>query len=55
MGQVQLNLELTDAQVADIVAFLGALDGELPAHARMPAAAAAPAAAPAAPAPAPAE
>lgn len=57
MGQVQLNLELTDAQVADIVAFLGALDGELPAHARMPAAAPAGAApAPTAPtAPAPAE
>jgi cytochrome c peroxidase len=36
MGQVQLNLELTDAQVADIVAFLGALTGELPAHARLP-------------------
>ena len=56
MGQVQLNLELTDAQVADIVAFLGALDGELPAHARMPAVAPAGAvpapAAPAAPAPA---
>lgn len=57
MGQVQLNLELTDAQVADIVAFLGALDGELPAHARMPAVAPAGAVpAPAAPvAPAPAE
>lgn len=40
MGQVQLGRQLTDAQVADIVAFLGALDGELPAHARMPAAAA---------------
>ena len=38
MGQVQLGRQLTDAQVADIVAFLGALDGELPAHARMPAA-----------------
>ena len=40
MGQVQLGRELTDAQVEDIVAFLRALDGELPAHARMPATAA---------------
>jgi cytochrome c peroxidase len=37
MAQVQLGRELSDAQVADMVAFLGALDGELPAHARMPA------------------
>ena len=53
MGQVQLGRDLTDAQVEDIVAFLGALNGELPAHARMPAAAAAPAAPAAAPAEAP--
>ena len=36
MGQVQLGVDLTDAQVADLVAFLGALEGELPAHARLP-------------------
>lgn len=36
MGQVQLNRDLTDAQVADIVAFLGSLTGTLPEHARMP-------------------
>lgn len=34
MGQVQLGRELTDAQIADIVAFLGTLTGELPAGAR---------------------
>jgi cytochrome c peroxidase len=39
MGQVQLNRDLTDAQVNDIVAFLGSLTGELPAEARMPSAA----------------
>jgi cytochrome c peroxidase len=33
MGYVQLGQELTDAQVADIVAFLRALSGDLPAHA----------------------
>lgn len=38
MGQVQLNRELTDAQVADMVAFLHSLTGTLPEHARMPAA-----------------
>ena len=36
MGRVQLNRELTDAQVADIVAFLGSLTGTLPEHALMP-------------------
>ncbi len=36
MGQVQLNRDLTDAQVNDIVAFLHSLTGELPAEARMP-------------------
>jgi cytochrome c peroxidase len=39
MGQVQLNRDLTDAQVSDIVAFLRSLTGTLPEHARMPAAA----------------
>ena len=39
MAAVQLNRELTDAQVADIVAFLRSLSGELPADARMPGAA----------------
>lgn len=55
MGQVQLGRDLTDAQVEDIVAFLGALDGELPAHARLPASApqVAPSAPPAAAAPHP--
>ena len=38
MGRVQLNRELTDAQITDIVAFLGSLTGTLPAHALMPAA-----------------
>lgn len=68
MGQVQLNRDLTDAQVADIVAFLGSLTGTLPPEARMPASGAAAAvlavpqgtptegaAAPAPAAPAPAE
>ncbi|MCC6874452.1 MAG: cytochrome-c peroxidase [Sandaracinaceae bacterium] len=53
MGRVQLNRELSDADVADIVAFLRSLSGEIPADARMPAAPAAPPAegtAPAAPA-----
>lgn len=36
MGQVQLNRDLTDAQVNDIVAFLRSLTGTLPEHARMP-------------------
>ena len=39
MAYVQLGQELTDAQVADIVAFLGALSGEIPADAYMPGAA----------------
>ncbi|MEC7519180.1 MAG: cytochrome-c peroxidase [Myxococcota bacterium] len=39
MAYVQLGQELTDAQVADIVAFLGALTGEIPADAYMPGAA----------------
>ena len=52
MGRVQLNRELTDAQVNDIVAFLGSLTGTLPEHALMPAAPA-PAADPNAPAVAP--
>jgi cytochrome c peroxidase len=30
MGKTQLNKDLSDAQVRDIVAFLGALDGEFP-------------------------
>jgi cytochrome c peroxidase len=30
MGKTQLNKDLTDAQVADVVAFLGALDGPFP-------------------------
>jgi cytochrome c peroxidase len=37
MGRHQLGRELDDEQVRLIVAFLGALTGELPAHARMPA------------------
>ena len=36
MGRVQLGRTLEDAQVADIVAFLNALSGELPAHAQVP-------------------
>ncbi|MCA9606002.1 MAG: cytochrome-c peroxidase [Myxococcales bacterium] len=36
MGYVQLDRELTDAQVDDIVAFLHSLTGELPADARIP-------------------
>ncbi len=40
MAYVQLGRELEDAQVADLVAFLRALTGELPEHARMPAPAA---------------
>jgi cytochrome c peroxidase len=36
MGRVQLGRTLTDAQVADIVAFLKSLTGEIPAGARMP-------------------
>jgi cytochrome c peroxidase len=39
MAAVQLNRELSDAQVADIVAFLGSLTGELPGDARVPGAA----------------
>ncbi len=34
MGQVQLGRELTDAQIADIIAFLVTLTGEIPASAR---------------------
>ena len=30
MGKTQLNRDLTDGQVADIVAFLGALSGPFP-------------------------
>lgn len=37
MARVQLGQRLEDAQVADIVAFLGALSGDLPAHAALPA------------------
>lgn len=37
MGHFQLGRELDDEQVRLIVAFLGSLTGELPAHARMPA------------------
>lgn len=37
MGRVQLGRRLTDEQVADLVAFLGALTGALPEHARLPA------------------
>lgn len=37
MGHVQLGLELDDAQVASMVAFLEALTGEVPAHAVLPA------------------
>lgn len=40
MAHVQLGQELTDAQVADIVAFLRSLTGDLPDYARMPTAAA---------------
>lgn len=47
MAHVQLGRELSDADVASMVAFLRSLTGELPADARM--AAAAPPAAPAAP------
>jgi cytochrome c peroxidase len=36
MGRVQLGRVLTDAQVADIVAFLKSLTGEIPAEARPP-------------------
>ena len=36
MGRVQLNRDLTENQVADIVAFLGSLTGTLPEHALMP-------------------
>jgi len=36
MAQVQLGKELTDEQIDDIVAFLGALEGELPDEARLP-------------------
>lgn len=36
MARVQLGRRLEDAQIADIVAFLGALTGELPEHARIP-------------------
>ncbi len=44
MAHVQLNRDLTDAEVSDLVAFLRSLTGALPAEARMPAAAGAPAA-----------
>lgn len=36
MGRYQLGRELDDSQVRSIVAFLGSLTGEIPAHARMP-------------------
>lgn len=36
MARVQLAKELSDEEVEDIVAFLEALTGELPAHARLP-------------------
>jgi cytochrome c peroxidase len=36
MASFQLGKDLTDGQVNDIVAFLRALTGELPAHARLP-------------------
>ncbi|MEM9072664.1 MAG: cytochrome-c peroxidase [Myxococcota bacterium] len=36
MARVQLGRRLEDAQIADIVAFLEALTGELPEHARLP-------------------
>ena len=36
MGTYQLGVELSDAQVGDIVAFLESLTGELPAHAALP-------------------
>ena len=36
MARVQLGQTLEDAQIADIVAFLGSLTGELPEHARLP-------------------
>lgn len=36
MARVQLGRRLEDAQIADIVAFLEALTGELPEHARIP-------------------
>ncbi|MBX7194781.1 MAG: cytochrome-c peroxidase [Sandaracinaceae bacterium] len=55
MGQVQLNRDLTDAQVTDIVAFLRSLTGTLPEHARMPGAAPAEPAAPTEAAPTPTE
>jgi cytochrome c peroxidase len=32
MGKVQLGKELSDAEVAEIVAFLGALTGPVPAN-----------------------
>ena len=37
MGAFQLGRDLTDEQVRVLVAFLGALSGELPAEARPPA------------------
>jgi cytochrome c peroxidase len=37
MGRYQLGRELDDEQVRVLVAFLGSLTGDLPAHARMPA------------------
>ncbi|MAQ15753.1 MAG: cytochrome B6 [Sandaracinus sp.] len=36
MARIQLGKQLEDGQVDDIVAFLGALEGELPAEARLP-------------------
>ena len=36
MARVQLAKQLEDGQIDDIVAFLGALEGELPEHARLP-------------------
>jgi cytochrome c peroxidase len=37
MADVQLDLRLADDEVAEIVAFLGSLTGELPAHYATPA------------------
>jgi cytochrome c peroxidase len=37
MADVQLGLRLADEEVAEIVAFLGSLTGELPAHYAAPA------------------
>jgi hypothetical protein len=36
MARHQLGADVTDQQVNDIVAFLGSLTGEIPAHAALP-------------------